>query len=300
MTTRQISIDEDDFQAFVDGQLPPDRRRAVMAYLAATPEEAARMSDYRTLTEEMHLRYDEVLYEPLPARLRVERYHGHTAWWAKPLRWVGLAELSLAPRAVGVALLLLAGASGGWMLGLHYIEPAAEPPVVSFTRFAVNAHELYASDMRHPVEFGADQQEPLLLWLSERLGQAVQAPHLQDLGFRLVGGRLLPSAGQPAAQLMYENPDTHRITLYIRGNWPSAAGAAHDGTVTFASDNGISLVYWLDGPFAYALLGALDREQLFATAKIIQQQRTATVITPEQAVPVVAPEQTATAEKGST
>ena len=116
MTTRQISIDEDDFQAFVDGHLPPDRRRAVMAYLAATPEEAARMSDYRTLTEEMHLRYDEVLYEPLPARLRVERYRGRTAWWATPLRWVGLAELSLAPRAVGIALLLVAGASGGWAL----------------------------------------------------------------------------------------------------------------------------------------------------------------------------------------
>ena len=79
MTTRQISIDEDDFQAFVDGQLPPERRRAVMAYLAARPEEGARMSDYRSLTEEMHLLYDEVLYEPLPARLRVERYRGRTA-----------------------------------------------------------------------------------------------------------------------------------------------------------------------------------------------------------------------------
>jgi anti-sigma factor RsiW len=300
MTTRQISIDEDDFQAFVDGQLPPERRRAVMAYLAARPEEAARMSDYRSLSEEMHLLYDEVLYEPLPARLRVERYRGRTAWWAKPLRWAGLSELGLAPRAAGIALLLLAGASGGWMLGLHYIEPQVEPPAVSFTRLAANAHVLYASDMQHPVEFGADQQERLLLWLSERLGQAVQAPDLQDLGFTLVGGRLLPAAGQPAAQLMYENPDAHRITLYIRGNWPSAPGAAQDGTVTFAGEGGVSTVYWRDGPFAYALLGALDREQLFATAKIIQQQHAAPVVTPEQAVPVVAPEQTATAEKGAT
>jgi anti-sigma factor RsiW len=298
MTTRQISIDEDDFQAFVDGQLPPDRRRAVMAYLAATPEEAARMSDYRTLTEAMHLRYDEVLYEPLPARLRVERYRGRGAWWGKPLRWVGLAEFSLAPRAVGIALLLLAGASGGWMLGLHYIEPETEPPAISFTRLATNAHLLYASDMQHPVEFGADQQERLLPWLSARLGQAVQAPQLQDLGFSLVGGRLLPAAGQAAAFLLYENPDAQRITLYIRGTWPSPPG--QDGTVSFAGEDGVSLVYWRDGPFAYALLGALDREQLFATAKIIQQQRVATVVTPEPTVPAVAPEQTATAEKGST
>ena len=54
----------------------------------------------------------------------------------------------------------------------------------------------------------------------------------------------------------------------------------------------MSTVYWMEGPFAYALLGALDREQLFATAKIIQQQR---------AVPVVPPaEQTATTEKDAT
>ena len=291
MTTRQISIDEDDFQAFVDGQLPPERRRAVMAYLAATPEESARMSDYRTLSEELHLLYDEVLYEPLPARLRVERYRGRSAWWARPLRWLGLAELSLAPRAAGVALLLLAGASGGWMLGLHYLQPEVEPPQVSFARQAANAHVLYASDLQHPVEFGADQQERMLLWLSERLGQAVHAPNLQDLGFTLVGGRLLPAAGQAAAQLMYENPDAQRITLYIRGGWTTAPGAAHDGTVTFAGEGGVSTVYWMDGQFAYALIGELDREQLFATAKIIQQQR---------AMPVLAPEQTATTEKGAT
>jgi anti-sigma factor RsiW len=248
----------------------------------------------------MHLLYDEVLYEPLPARLRIDRYRGRTAWWAKPLHWAGLSELGLAPRAAGVALLLLAGASGGWMLGLHYVEPEVEPPAVSFTRLATNAHVLYASDMQHPVEVGADQQERLLLWLSERLGQAVQAPDLQDLGFELVGGRLLPAAGQAAAQLMYQNPDAHRITLYIRGNWPSPPGAAQDGTVAFAGEGGVSLVYWRDGPFAYALLGQLDREQLFATAKIIQQQHAATVVAPEEAVPVVAPEQTATAEKGAT
>ena len=292
MTTRQISIDEDDFQAFVDGQLPPDRRRAVMAYLAASPEESARMSDYRRLSEDLHLLYDEVLHEPLPARLRVERYRGRTAPWAAPLRWLGLAEIGLVPRLAGSALLLLAGIGGGWMLGMSSMQPEPEPPAVSFAKQAANAHVLYASDLQHPVEFGADQQESLLLWLSERLGEAVHAPDLRDLGFTLVGGRLLPAAGQAAAQLMYENPDAQRITLYIRAAWPTSPGAAHDGTIAFASEGGVSTVYWMEGPFAYALLGALDREQLFATAKIIQQQR---------AVPVVPPaEQTATTEKGAT
>jgi anti-sigma factor RsiW len=292
MTTRQISIDEDDFQAFVDGQLPPDRRRAVMAYLAACPEESARMSDYRRLSEELRLLFDEVLHEPLPARLRVERYRGRTATWAAPLRWLGLAEIGLVPRLAGIAVLLLAGVGGGWMLGMKSMQAELEPPAVSFAKQAVNAHVLYASDLQHPVEFGADQQESFLLWLSERLGEAVHAPDLQDLGFTLVGGRLLPSAGQAAAQLMYENPDAQRITLYLRAGWPTGPGAAHEGSIAFVSDDGVSAVYWMEGSLAYALLGALDREQLFATAKIIQQQR---------AMPVVPPaEQTATTEKGAT
>jgi anti-sigma factor RsiW len=292
MTTRQMSIDEDDFQAFVDGQLPPDRRRAVMAYLAACPEESARMGDYRRLSEELRLLYDEVLYEPLPTRLRVERYRGRTASWAAPLRWLGLAEIGLVPRLAAIAVLLFAGVGGGWMLGMNAMQAELEPPAVSFAKLAANAHVLYTSDMQHPVEFGADQQESLLLWLSDRLGEAVHAPDLQDLGFTLVGGRLLPAAGLPAAQLMYENPDAQRITLYIRAAWPTASGAAHEGSVTFASEGGVSTVYWMEGALAYALLGALDREQLFATAKIIQQQR---------AMPVVPPaEQTATTEKGAT
>jgi anti-sigma factor RsiW len=233
-----------------------------------------------------------VLHEPLPARLRVERYRGRTATWAAPLRWLGLAEIGLVPRLAGVAVLLLAGVGGGWMLGMSSMQPELEPPAVSFAKLAANAHVLYASDLQHPVEFGADQQESLLLWLSERLGEAVHAPDLQDLGFTLVGGRLLPAAGQAAAQLMYENPDAQRITLYIRAAWPTGPGAAHEGSIAFASEGGVSTVYWMEGPFAYALLGALDREQLFATAKIIQQQR---------AVPAVPPaEQTATTEKGAT
>jgi anti-sigma factor RsiW len=292
MTTRQISIDEDDFQAFVDGQLPPDRRRAVMAYLAARPEESARMGDYRNLNQELHRLYDEVLYEPLPARLRVERYRGRTSWWARSLTWLGLGELGLAPRAAAIAVLLLAGGLSGWMLSDRYGPPDIEPPAISFTRQALNAHLLYASDMQHPVEFGADQENSFLVWLSERLGQAVHAPNLADLDFKLVGGRLLPAAGQAAAQLMYENPDAQRITLYIRSGWETPRGGAKDGTINFTGESGVSAVYWTDGPLAYALGGALDREQLFAIAKIVQQQR-AMPATP-------APEQTATTEKGAT
>ena len=289
MSTRQTSIDEDEFQAFVDGQLPPERRRAVMAYLAADPEEAARMSDYRMLNEALHELYDEVLYEPLPKRLRVEQYRNR----GRRLGWLGVGPGHMLPRVAGLAGLIVAAGMTGWWLNDQYETPPIETPAMSFARQAANAHLLFASDLRYPVEFGADQQDSLLLWLSERLGKAVYAPDLEELGFGLVGGRLLPASGQPAAQLMYEDPDAKRITLYIRARWQTALTAAQEDTVNFAGEGGVTMVYWIKGPFAYALIGELDREQLFATAKLIQQQL-------QMPVPAPAPEQTATTDKDTT
>jgi anti-sigma factor RsiW len=272
MTTRQTSIDEDEFQAFVDGQLLPEQRRAVMAYLAATPDDAARMTDYRNLNEALHLLYDEVLYEPLPNRLRVERYRGRRSWLQRVRNWFGSGRIGMIPRLAGIAMLSGASAFGGWSLHGQYYSVDIETPAMSFTRQAAAAHLLYAPDLRHPVEFGADQQDSLLVWLSDRLGQTVHGPDLQKVGFALVGGRLLPALGQPAAQLMYENADAQRITLYIQGRWNAPPGA-QDGTVSAApSDSGISMVYWIEGPLAYALIGKLDREQLFSTAKLVQEQ----------------------------
>jgi anti-sigma factor RsiW len=294
MTTRQTSIDEDDFQAFVDGQLPPERRRAVMAFLAADPEEAARMDDYRTLSEALHLAYDEVLYEPLPKRLRVEHYSGRSSWARRLQDWFGVGRHGLVARLAAIAALLLTSSGGGWLLHSEVLRQDVETPAMSFARQAANAHLLYAPDLRHPVEFGADQQDSLLLWLSERLGEALHAPNLQTLGFKLVGGRLLPAAGQPAAQLMYENSDARRITVYIRARWTTPLNGAHDGTVSFASEDGVSMVYWIEGPFAYALIGPIDREKLFSAAKLIQQQMSVPTLPPP------APDQTATAEKDAT
>lgn len=277
MTNRHHSIDEVEFQAFVDGQLAPDRRRAVMAYLAADAEEATRMSDYRTLNEVMHLVYDEVLHEPLPGRLRVERYSGGASWVERSWRWLGIDSLGLVPRAAGISAMVVASGVAGWALHAGYYQADIETPAMSFARQAANAHQLYVPDVRHPVEFGADQQDSLLRWLSERLGESVHAPRLKELGFMLVGGRLLPAAGKPAAQLMYEHPDdATRITLYLRGRWSvsddSPLSSVQEGSVSYAREGDVSMVYWIEGPLAYALIGELDRDQLFATAKIIQGQ----------------------------
>lgn len=54
------------------------------------------------------------------------------------------------------------------------------------------------------------------------------------------------------------------------------------------------MVYWIEGSLAYALIGPMDREQLFGAAKIIQQQLQVPVL------PTPAVDQTAVTEKDAT
>ena len=293
MTTHMHSIDEDDFQAFVDGQLSPEVCRTVMTYLAAHPDESERMSDYHKLSEGLHQQFDEVLYEPLPKRLRVDTYRKNRSLIERVRSWFEIDVRTFAPKFAAVAVLMAASAGGGWWMNSSYTQTMQETPAMSFARQAASAHMLYAPELRHPVEFGADQQDSLLLWLAERMGEQVHAPSLQEIGFGLVGGRLLPAAEQAAAQLMYENPDSHRITLYIRERWNAPIQGAKEGSVSYFGEGGLSMVYWVEGSFAYALIGELDREQLFATAKAVRQQVES---------PVAAPtiDQTADAEKDAT
>lgn len=279
MTTRDLALDENELelQAFVDGQLSPERCRAAIAHLAADADDAGRLAAYRELNDDLHRFYDDILHEPLPARLRVEWHLAQPSWLAR-LRSRLAVDLGVwAPRFAMLALMVaLSGTAGWWLKGERAPIAEAEAPAAAFTRQAAHAHMLYAPDPSHPVEFWADQRESLLQWLSARLGQPVHAPELASIGFALVGGRLLPSAGQPAAQLMYEDADARRITLYLRGRWSVAESSplsdAQEDNVQFASEGPISLVYWMEGPLAYALIGEMDREQLFASARTIQHE----------------------------
>jgi anti-sigma factor RsiW len=140
----------------------------------------------------------------------------------------------------------------------------------------------------------------LLVRLFERFGETVHVPQLDEVGFALVWGRLLPAGGQPAAQLMYEDVATQSqlITLFITDRWSSALNAAQpEGSVIHQTENEVGLVYWIEGPFAYALTGKMDPEELFATAATVQQQLASFSEMPVISTP---PEQTATTEKDAT
>lgn len=249
-------IDDITLNAYVDGQIDEADRRAVEAWLAEHPEDAARVRDYRMQNAGLHELFDGVLDEPLPPAL-AEAAEGRRTSRPAARGWMRIAA--------AIALFALGGLSG-W--GLRGVEPeglgAGEP---GFVKRAVGAHIVYVSEVRHPVEVAADQETHLVGWLSKRLGTPLRAPKLASLGFTLVGGRLLPDEGTPAAQFMYEDASGRRVTCYVR-----ASRDREDTAFRFVSDRGVSAFYWVDAPLSYALIAEMPKDALLPVAHAVYQE----------------------------
>jgi anti-sigma factor RsiW len=251
---------EQDLQAYVDGWLTPAHQAAVEAYLAEHPDEAARIHDYRVHSSAVRTAMRGVEPAVVPERLLRAARGGATAGRAP---WLA--------RAAAAVLLLAVGFGGGWSLNEILNKPdllpvAGAPAEGELARLAAAAHRMYAAEVRHPVEVRAEEAH-LLGWLSKRLGQPLNAPNLDTYGFRLMGGRLLPAASGAAAQLMYEDGGGRRISVYVQVD-PRGTETAF----RFAEEGGLSAFYWRDHDMGYALVGPLQRGELFDIATAVFQQ----------------------------
>ncbi len=246
-----LPVTEAELHAYVDGLLPDARRVEIEAYLATRADEAQRVRAWREQSQALHDLYDPVLAEKLPARVR-------NAALLRRLRPVW--------RYAAAAVWMALGGVGGWYL--HDFGPVASVDATAFVRQAALAHAVYSPEVRHPVEVGADQEAHLVSWLSKRLGASLKVPQLAAVGYQLVGGRLLPGNRGPVAQFMFQDSGGQRLTLYVR----TGAGDSKETAFRYAQERGVSVFYWLDGTFGYALSGEVDKGELLRVAKTVYQQ----------------------------
>jgi anti-sigma factor RsiW len=139
---------------------------------------------------------------------------------------------------------------------------------MDFARRAAIAHAVYSPEVRHPVEVTAEQEEHLIRWLSKRVGGDLKAPHLVDLGYELVGGRLLPGEKGPVAQFMYQDKNGQRLTLYIKTD----TGAERETAFRFSQEGTVGVFYWIDRRLSYALSGEVRKEELLKVANAVYQK----------------------------
>jgi anti-sigma factor RsiW len=266
---RSPSITECDLHAYVDRQLDAWRRAEVERYLAGRPEEAARVRGWQAQNEALRRLFDPVLDEPLPLRLARRPANPSVRWRSMA---AGFAIALMSASASWVARGELEAEAGRLALVDRVASPAASDPVLSgFARRAAVAHVVYSPELGRPVEVGADQEQQLIGWLSNRLGTSITAPPLGAVGYDLVGGRLLPGESGPVAQLMYHDAAGHRLTLYVTREVPQDSGEPQTA-FRFGRDGSVNVFYWVDGRFGYALSGGADRQDLMRAAQEVHRR----------------------------
>lgn len=261
MIERDRPIGEDDLQAYVDGRLAPDRRAQVEAYLAERPEVGQRVGAYAGQRDELRAAFAEKAAEPIPSRLRLSAIRA--ARRARMRRRFASLAAALGWLAVGVAIGW--SASGGF--DRRRAETVAEAGgMASLPSDAINAYRTFVSEKLHAVEVDAAQEQHLVQWLSRRLGRPLMAPDLTPIGYRLMGGRLLPAGSGPAAQMMYEDQQGARLTLYLR------PGGEAETSFRFMEKDGVSAFYWIDDGLSYAVSGTCERKTLLKVAESVYTQ----------------------------
>jgi anti-sigma factor RsiW len=250
MTEPKIPVTEDELHAYVDNELPAERRADVEAWLAAHPDDAERVQSWRSMADALHARYDSVADEAVPKRLEIERLV------RQPRKWIyGAIAATLAA--------FIAGGGVGWAVRGASASPTA---FQNFTLDALDAHKLYVVEVRHPVEVPGSELVHLQQWLTKRCGWDVRAPELAAAGLKLVGGRLLPGPTGPASFFMYESASGERFTIY------SAKASDETTQMRYAAEGSDSALFWADRGVGYVVSGGADRGRLTQIAQAVYDQ----------------------------
>lgn len=263
-------ITDEMLSAWVDGELGDADRQRVHVWLQENPQEMARVQAWAADRAALVALYRDAFDEPVPQRLQAIVRGGHA-----------VDARSSWPRAAAAAGLLIAGAllggAGVWQWERQQYatqesilrSELAAGTAQGWVQRAAYAHSVYVGEPRHAVEVKANE-EHLSRWLTRRIDMPVKLFDLQDQGFELVGGRLLPDGPGKSAQLLYQDAQQRRVTVYLR-----KPEKGTDVTFRYEQQGKVGMFYWVEEGAGYALVGELPKQTLLNLAQAIYNQHPA-------------------------
>ena len=253
MIDRESPVTEDELHAFVDGELPADRKAAVEAWLASHPDDAARVAAWKVQADAIRTRFGSPANEAVPPQLKIDTL------LRSGRNWRTIAA------AVAAAAFLIGGVAGWMARDTTEVTAAPGDPTDQIAQYALAAHKLYIGEIRHPVEVGATESH-LTPWLSRRLGTSLRIPDFSAFDMKLLGGRLLPGENGPAALFMYENGNGDRITFYC------AKLPAQQTSFRYYQSDNVAAIRWVVGDYGYVVSGPANKMRLKEFAKAAFEQ----------------------------
>jgi anti-sigma factor RsiW len=274
MRGRGPPVSEAELHGFVDGGMDRGRREAVQAFLAASPEDAARVETWRRQNEAIRSAFAPVETGPLPWSLPLapgaEGVATHAAggqaeaggshswrarWFA---RLIGLSFASGALLAASAAYL------AGRVNAPEATPPSSEGPTPAGTNDTVVARAMSALRTFEPPRAAARSPD------SEGPGQDTAAPILPTLpveGLKLAGVRAMPGEQGQMSCLIYARPDEANIALCVE-----KAGEPGESVARTAGNFPSAAIYWRQKGANYALVGALPEATLRSLADAVHAQ----------------------------
>jgi anti-sigma factor RsiW len=274
MTDHCPAVRDIDLMAYADGLLDadPKRKTEVETYLRQHPEEAARVRDYAAQNNAIRRLYSPVLSEPVPERLQAVLDYRR-----------GRALGPVARAAIASGLILAAGFTG-WVIGQR--GQSAPWPMQAFVDQMLMTDErpylTSSSASDQALDQAMEERTQPLDWLSHQIAVSLQPPDLTSQGFTLVEKRLVAANGPQAVQVIYATSSGRRLSLFLRTRWQDETPQFR-----FAEKDGVTMVYGLEGPLAYALAGQLDRKEM---VEVVQTLRTSMRLQPHGTMSQIAPD----------
>ena len=215
-----MTLDEERLQDYIDGRMSDRERAEFAAYLLANADAAGYADDLRKHNEALKLVGADVLDEPIPERfleiLKAADDAQKASHTPAPNRSGGWTKRRLAmPQAAAVALMFSVGVATGWFGHSHLNQgPTLDQIALNSGR---DAYLLYAVESSFPVEFTSERATELGEWVSRVFSTKVSPPELDELGYKFIGGRVLPWSDGNFGFYLFEKEDKSRIAMVW---WP--------------------------------------------------------------------------------
>lgn len=290
------TISDAELNAYVDGELLPERRAQVELWLAESPEVLGRVESWRRQNEIIQAAFSRTAHETLPASMAhvlspprdkiLQTVAGPTAGGGveaplrQPSRSAAL-RLEQQRRLVGFTavaflgggLVMLAAAATIGMIG-HRPGGTAIPVAAttrvgsaqSFARRALEAQQAYAGRSDLQLDLTSSQIDAVSKFLTNKLGAPVVLPDF-DPKLRLLGVRLTPSERGLAGFMPYDGPAAEQSGLLI------ARSAVPDTPGFLVRESAGQIVVWfVSNGLAYGLTGGDQRDRLVDRAQALRNK----------------------------
>jgi anti-sigma factor RsiW len=269
-----------DLHAYVDDCLEPDERLAFERQMTQDPALARRAAQWRAQNIAIRAAFDGESARTFS--INIVRHQNETPGKAGrsaaaggrpfrdgPMRQSPPASAEASQFSAKVAAPHVSRPSLGWRVALAALSvffalvwaPAATVvPAQELGEAGVAAFQAFARPLVVPVEFATRDRTEAQAWLATRLMHSVTLPTTPS-AMRLMGARIAPYPGSPAAFLVYESQD-RPVGLLIQ----SLDAPATTAPQLLAAADGRAAAVWTWRGQGFALVGDRDAASLLKIA----------------------------------